>query len=233
MKQLTQPVNLSSAVDNPLWQALTPSEQRNLPLHACIYAYTPNEIVYQEGDEVTHVFVILEGKMKLSKKGVGQQQILAILTPYDITGHRAIIAGERCSVNAVSLDNLKVLAIDKNYFIDLIRTNINICHICMQNLANSVSYYAIKSINLSQKHVRSRLADSLMSLVEKHGYEPDGITIRIYLSREELANISNMNTANAIRTLSTFVKEHLIIVDGRKIKILDETELRRISTSGE
>ena len=233
MKQLHQPVNLTRAVDNPLWHSLTASEQRTLPQHASIFIYAPNEVIYREGDEVSHVFVILEGKMKLFKKGVGQQQILTILTPFDLTGHRAIIANEHCAVNAMALDNLMVLAIDKKFFIDLLKTNINICHICLQNLANSVSYYAIKSINLSQKHVRSRLAETLISLVAKHGYEPDGITIRIYLSREELANMSNMNAANAIRTLSAFMKEHIIIVDGRKIKVLDEEELRRISTSGE
>ena len=30
-----------------------------------------------------------------------------------------------------------------------------------------------------------------------------------------------MTTSNAIRTLSTFVAEHVIAMDGRKIKIID------------
>lgn len=52
------------------------------------------------------------------------------------------------------------------------------------------------------------------------------------MSREDLANLSNMTTANAIRTLSTFVAEKLIIVDGRRIKILNEMQLRKISKYG-
>ena len=43
-----------------------------------------------------------------------------------------------------------------------------------------------------------------------------------YLSREDLANLSNMTTSNAIRTLSQFATERLITIDGRKIKIIDE-----------
>ena len=41
-----------------------------------------------------------------------------------------------------------------------------------------------------------------------------------------------MTTSNAIRTLSGFVSEKLITVDGRKIRLLDEAQLRKISKYG-
>jgi CRP-like cAMP-binding protein len=52
------------------------------------------------------------------------------------------------------------------------------------------------------------------------------------MSREDIANLSNMTTSNAIRTLSTFANEKLITIDGRKIKILDLQRLDRISKLG-
>ena len=52
------------------------------------------------------------------------------------------------------------------------------------------------------------------------------------MAREDLANLSNMTTSNAIRTLSTFVNERIIVVDGREIKILNEALLRKISKFG-
>ena len=52
------------------------------------------------------------------------------------------------------------------------------------------------------------------------------------MSREDLANLSNMTTSNAIRTLSAFVNERVIIVDGRRIKVLNESALRKISKFG-
>ena len=42
------------------------------------------------------------------------------------------------------------------------------------------------------------------------------------MAREDLANMSNMTTSNAIRTLSQFASEGIISLDGRKIKMLDE-----------
>ena len=52
------------------------------------------------------------------------------------------------------------------------------------------------------------------------------------MAREDLANLSNMTTANAIRTLTAFVNEKLILVDGRQIKIINEAQLRKVSKFG-
>ena len=62
--------------------------------------------------------------------------------------------------------------------------------------------------------------------------EEDGATLSIYLSREDLASLSNMTTSNAIRTLSMFVAERIIAIDGRKIRIIDEEKLKKISRLG-
>ena len=69
-------------------------------------------------------------------------------------------------------------------------------------------------------------------LRDHYGYEDDNMTLRVYMAREDLANLSNMTTSNAIRTLSGFVTDKLITVDGRKISILNESELRKISKYG-
>ena len=87
------------------------------------------------------------------------------------------------------------------------------------------------TVNLTQKHIRGRLAESLVFLIDSYGLEEDD-TINIYLAREDLASLSNMTTSNAIRTLSIFVMEKIIVLDGRKIKILDEERLRKISKLG-
>ena len=97
-----------------------------------------------------------------------------------------------------------------------------------RNLGGSDS----RIVNLTQKHIRGRLAEALMVLKDNYGYEDDGATINIYMSREDLANLSNMTTSNAIRTLSAFVTENILIVDGRRIKIINEPALRKISKFG-
>lgn len=52
------------------------------------------------------------------------------------------------------------------------------------------------------------------------------------MAREDLANLSNMTTSNAIRTLTAFVNEKILFVDGRRIRIINEPMLRKVSKFG-
>jgi CRP-like cAMP-binding protein len=87
-------------------------------------------------------------------------------------------------------------------------------------------------ISLTQKHIRGRLAESILLLKEKYGFEHDNKTLKVYLSREDLSNLSNMTVSNCIRTLTAFSGEKVIATDGRKIKILDLELLEKISRQG-
>jgi CRP-like cAMP-binding protein len=71
-----------------------------------------------------------------------------------------------------------------------------------------------------------------MLMRKKYGLEDDGQTLSVYLSREDLGKLSNMTTSNAIRTLSAFASEGIIAIEGRKLKLLDEHALQRISQLG-
>jgi CRP-like cAMP-binding protein len=69
--------------------------------------------------------------------------------------------------------------------------------------------------------------------METYGLGADGKTLRVLLSREDLAHLSSMTTSNAIRTLSVLVSENILDIDGRKIVILDLSKLEEISESGQ
>ena len=102
----------------------------------------------------------------------------------------------------------------------------------MQQLCEELGRSDQRTVNLTQKHIRGRLAETLLVLKDRYGLEADGYTLSIYLSREDLANLSNMTTSNAIRTLSLFAADGIIAVDGRKIKIINEEQLMQISKLG-
>jgi CRP/FNR family transcriptional regulator, polysaccharide utilization system transcription regulator len=64
-------------------------------------------------------------------------------------------------------------------------------------------------------------------LKDKYGYEKDGQTINITMSREELANLVGTATETLIRILSDFKKDRMIDLDHRKIKVLQLEQLER------
>ena len=69
-------------------------------------------------------------------------------------------------------------------------------------------------------------------MLDVYGYGNDGETLDLHITREDMANLSNMTTSNAIRTLSAFADEGLVEVHGRFIKLIDVEALQSISNNG-
>jgi len=192
-----------------------------------------NEIVFAEGARPSGLICLSQGKVKIFKEGVGgREQIVRLSKPGGFIGYRALFAGQNYHASAVAIENSTACTIDKEALFNVMKQNPGLTFRVLKSLASELGISNSQTVNLTQKHIRGRLAESLLFLAETYGYEEDGVTLKAYLSREDVANLSNMTTSNAIRTLSTFAGEKVIDLDGRKIKILNVSKLQRISDLG-
>ncbi len=216
-----------------VWKILTKDQLKYLKENIIVQNYKKNQIIYCEGDTPTLVYCVVKGKVKIYKTGVGgRSQIVRMVKPFEMLGYRAMFAEEDFVTAACAFEATTIYAIPKAVIRRLISENKDLAWYFIQALAVDLGIADKRAVSLTQKHIRGRLAESLLFLKDSYGVESDGETISIFLSREDLANLSNMTTSNAIRTLSTFVAENLISLDGRKIKIVDEEQLRKISKIG-
>ena len=216
-----------------VWDVLTPDERQFLRSNYTVHHFNKNDMIQIEGDIPTHMMILESGKAKVYKEGVGSRaQIIRMLKPGEHFGYRAIIANETYNTNVSAFEASTVFMIKGDIFLSILRNNNAFCYRFLEELASDLAASDARTVNLTQKHIRGRLAEALLMLKKSYGLEEDGATISIYLSREDLANLSNMTTSNAIRTLSNFVNEHVIAMDGRKLKIIDEEQLIRITKMG-
>lgn len=227
---------LESILQNEMsdfWALLDSEEKRIISDNFQIQNFKKNEVIYNEGDKPHQLMYLLKGKVKVYKKGNGDRnQIIRMVRPGQYFGYRAYFANEDYVTSGAAIENTQIGFLPMSLVEEHIRRNNDLAFFFIRTLANNLGQSDTRTVNLTQKHIRGRLAESLIVLYDNYGYEPDSTTLNIYLSREDLANLSNMTTSNAIRTLTAFASEHLITVDGRKIKILNEEELRRISKHG-
>ena len=218
---------------NPIWDVLTDAQKDLAMSQIEVCRYRRGETIHTEGAIPTHMMMVVSGKIKIYKEGVGQrQQIIRLLKPFDFFSYRAVVGGGGYNSTAEAIEDCTVYQLNKECFIDLLKNNNQFCFLVMQNMAGDLGTQEAKTVNLTQKHIRGRLAESLLALKHNYGTDEDGATISMYMSRDDLASMSNMTTSNAIRTLSQFAQEGIISVDGRKIKILEEHELMRVSQIG-
>ena len=216
-----------------IWRVLDEKEHKLLRENARFVSLKKNETVYYENDKPEDLMCLLKGKIKIYKEGVGgRSQIIRMVKPGQYFGYRAYFAQEPYVTTAAAFESSKICLISMTIVEQILKNNGALSMFLIQLLSVDLGISDERVVNLTQKHIRGRLAESLIFLKENYGLEEDGATISIYLAREDLANLSNMTTSNAIRTLSIFENERIISIDGRKIKIIDEERLQRISRIG-
>ena len=179
------------------------AKQKIIETTVCI-SYKKGDLIYQEGDMPTGLHCLLTGKAKIYKEGIGGRQ---------------------------QIDSI-VCRIKTELILDIVRTPPDLAMSIIRALATDLGFSHRRTVTLTQKHIRGRLAEALLVLKETYGYEADGCTLKICLTREDLANLSNMTTANAIRTLSNFATEGIVGLNGKKIKIIDKEKLEQINNQG-
>jgi CRP-like cAMP-binding protein len=217
---------------NEVWRLLSEQERMLLRQNSSIQHFKKNQQIYCEGDEPKELMCLLKGKVKIYKEGIGgRSQIIRMIRPIQYFAYRAYFAQENYLTDAAAFEPSTVCHIPMKVVTEIMKHNYNICKFFIRQLSTDLGIADERTVNLTQKHIRGRLAESLVFLIDSYGLEEDN-TINIYLAREDLANLSNMTTSNAIRTLSTFVSEKVIALDGRKIKVIDEEKLRKISKLG-
>ncbi|MDA3953497.1 MAG: Crp/Fnr family transcriptional regulator [Bacteroidales bacterium] len=228
-------VEWHNIIDNQMsvFSVLNTDEKELLKRNSTCTLYKKNDIIYKEGDKPSGLICLSKGKVKIYKEGVGgREQIVRMAKPVGFIGYRAIFAEQNYLASAEAIEDCVICTIEKETLMKILKTNSNLSFSIIRSLASELGFSNNRTVTLTQKHIRGRLAESLVFLKDTYDLEKDNATIKVYLSREDIANLSNMTTSNAIRTLSTFASEKIIALDGRKIKILDLKGLERISELG-
>ncbi len=234
------PVKKNSTPEEPtikdipkLYNILTDEEKEYLLDNHSTSYYKKNDIIYQEGEKPTGLLCLGKGKVKIFKEGVSRrEQIVRMASAPDFIGYRALFAEEMHIASSEVIEPCTIFHVPKKVIYNLMKTNPALSMAFIKSFASELGFARYRTVTLTQKHIRGRLAESLCVLKDIYGFEDDEKTLAVYLSREDLANFSNMTTSNAIRTLSAFVNEKVLAVNGRNIKILDADTLQRISRLG-
>ena len=225
-----------------IFNVLTDKELEILKANKTCSTYKKGEIIFKEGDKPVGLVCLCKGKAKIFKEGVGgREQIIRMAQPVAFIGFRALFADDNYNASSGAIEESAICTIEKSILLKLIKSNSSFALEIIHYFAHELGTSNQRTIALTQKHIRGRLADALLFLIDTYGFQKEtkdsdieetGRIINVFLSREDIAGLSNMTTSNAIRTLSTFASENVISLSGRKIGVFDVEVLRKISSVG-
>ncbi|QNM85503.1 Crp/Fnr family transcriptional regulator [Polaribacter pectinis] len=187
------------------------------------------ESIFEEGEHLNGVFCIKNGVCKVSKMSEnGRNQIISLVKRGDILGERSLVSDEVANLKAVALSDMEICFVPKEEIIKDLEKNPDFTMAVLKNMASMLKSADNVIVDMAQKTVKQRLAETLINLKERFDLNEDGI-IDVQLSREDIANIIGTATESAIRLLSELKKKQIIEFRGKEIKILDESALEKIA----
>lgn len=208
---------------------LQDTEMDMLPLLDGPDRYKRGTIVYEEGSRINGFFIVCKGIIKIFKTGFdGKDQIIRFAKPGDIMGFRSTITGELACTTAKTIEEAEILFIHGDLVKSFVKRNGDFAMDLLQIACNELGEANDYITDIAQKTVRERLAEVIIQLKMTFDLDRNNF-IQISLTREELANIVGTATESVIRLLSEFKQDRFIELHGRRIKLLDEAKLIKIS----
>lgn len=210
-----------------LWEPLSDEERQTFIQQLGVMHCDAQQTIFSRGDVPTYLYYLIEGRVTIYSGEKGANELIVrMVEPGSIFGMQAAFTGiGQHSTTAIGEEGSVVAYLPLQLVYHLIWEKPAYAMLFIRELSELLGTSVNYTIHLTQKNIRGRLAESLLRMKKKYGVEDDGQTLPIYLSRNDLAMMSNMSTSNAIRTLSSFVSEGIVAFNGRKIRILNEEAL--------
>lgn len=184
-------------------------------------------IIFMEGDPGEAFYFIKSGKVKIYKTtSDGREHIFTILSEGGVFAEVALFNDIPYPATAEVLEDVELGMIKNKDLEDLIRRNVEIALQIIKVFSKKLfsSQQKVKELALGDTY--DRIARTLIVFAKDHGIKtPNGIEIRLNISRQELANMIGTARETVSRSLSQFRKEGSIDIEGRKIIIKDMDKL--------
>tara|TARA_B100000029_G_scaffold481992_1_gene531549 strand:+ start:549 stop:1235 length:687 start_codon:yes stop_codon:yes gene_type:complete len=192
--------------------------------------YLKNSMIILEEEFGDVVFVVESGTIKITRvNDEGKEVILALLGPGEIFGELAILDGETRSANALAQENCKLLAINSEDFLYILKHHFSVSFNLMCELAKRLrkSDQQIEALSLSD--AEHRIGVSLLNLAEDMGVIRKGkVTIQNLPFQQDIANMAGTSRETVSRVLKILENKSMISKEGHTLTIPDYTFFKQI-----
>jgi CRP-like cAMP-binding protein len=210
-------------------KALTKEELVRMADCKTSYTIKKGEPIFEEGETTNGIFCVKDGVCKMTKLSAnGKDQIVKLVKPGELLGQRSMISDEPANLTAVALEDMEVCFVPKSEILQFFNQNNQFSMNVMKTICGDLKEADDHMVSMAQKSVKERLAETLLYLEDNFGLNEDG-TLRIQLSREELAGMIGTATESCIRLLSEFNKNGWIDLTGKKIGLKNKSQLKKLS----
>jgi CRP/FNR family transcriptional regulator len=213
-----------------LFRHLTEPELEYLVERKQQIKYKTGETIIKQNTTSTYVVCIRDGLAKVFIEGEkGKNLIVKIIGNGDFITGGGLFNGNIHHFTITAITPVVCCLIDSGKLTQLFTQNSKFAVELLRTHTRQNNYLLTKLVSLTQKYMPGRVAETLLYL-KNEIHKTDKFTT--YLSRQEMADMSNMTKESLVRILQQFRESNIIKTQASEIEILDEVSLQHISING-
>jgi len=206
-----------------IFNCLTDSEKETILSYSDNRTYAKHSTVYTASDFADKVYLILKGKVKISKiSPEGKEIILAICRAGEVFGEMAILEEDVRNEVAVILEEALIVRVPTVNLKELVVKNAKFNFTLTKLVTHKFKKIQKRLESLVFKSTVERVKEFIKNVAETEGRQlinGTEIEIKLRLTNEEIAKLTSTTRQTVTTTLSNLDKEGVILYDRRRILI--------------
>ena len=197
----------------PLLAALKAEDRAAVEPLCRMRGYEKGEVIFREGEPADRIHFVYTGRVKIVKATGAREIILEILGPGEPVG--AVAAFERRSfpASAVAIEPTALVSLPEREFFALLETRPAMTRSLLGGLTMRLVMLNKRLADMVGT-ADARAARLFLTLAERLGTPRDaGVFIPLGLSRQELADLLGTTLETAIRLMSRWQKDELVLTE--------------------
>ena len=193
------------------------------------YSYSKGEFIVMEEMEGEQCYFITHGSVKITRSSKeGREVILAILTVGEFFGEMSLLDGETRSANVLTLEETKVLALNRNDFMATLEEYPRVSIQLLKELTIRLRKSDLQIASLTLSDAEKRIGLCILRLAGEQGTIRQGhVKIKKFPFQHDIANMAGTSRETVSRTLVLFEQNGLIQREGRQLTIVDYMQFQR------
>lgn len=217
-KQQLQNGYLLSALGKPEFDAVL--------AHATVRVLAPGERLFDQGDPCTHFFFVLSGIIKLCRLAPsGEEKVMDLVRSGHYFAEAVMFMGGRYPLHARALDTTRLVALENQHFLGLLRSNEDLCLRLLSAMSQRMHGLINEIDNLTLHSSSQRVIGYLLEQL------PEGVappSVRLMVPKHVIASRLGIQPETLSRVLAKLRGDHLIDVHEDTIVLNDVEALRRL-----
>jgi CRP/FNR family transcriptional regulator len=213
----------------PLFEALSEEDATALRSGVTEVALEKGERLFTEGDEGDKLYIILKGKIKLTRAAPdGRENLLSVHGPGEMFGELSLFDPVPRTASATAVTAACLAALAHDAVRGWLATRPEVAMHLLAALAQRLRRINDVKADLVFTDVPGRVSKALLDLAERFGVpQPEGIQVNHDLTQEELAQLVGASRETVNKALADFVSRGWIQLSAKSVLVTDPERLRR------